>query len=362
MKKTSMIAIILSVILLLSACGGTQSTSEVSSISSVPLDSSASSADQSSIEEAEPFAVITDHADREVIITEKPEKIVSGYYITSSVLIGLGVDDLVVGIENKADTRPIYSLAAPHLLDVPGVGTSKEFNIEATLELEPDLVILPLKLSEVADTLAEFGIPTLCVYPESNDLLVETIEMLATATGTQDKMDAMLSASNDALTMLDETLNDKPAPTVYFGGNSDLLSTAGANMYQNDLITAANAQNVAADIEDTYWAEISYEQLIAYNPEYIIIAPAAEYTAEDVLNDAALQELDCIKEGNVYQMPSSLEAWDSPLPSSYLGSLWLASVLHSDVYTNDEFVSQTVDFYQQFYDFSVDTTLLTPTK
>src|SRR5690606_8944809 len=89
--------------------------------------------------------IITDHLGREVTIEEKPERIVSGYYITSSMLIALGLEDNMVGIEAKANSRPIYSLAAPQLLDLPNVGTAKEFNLEGCVALEPDLVILPVK-------------------------------------------------------------------------------------------------------------------------------------------------------------------------------------------------------------------------
>mgnify|MGYP000340960508 CR=1 FL=1 len=60
---------------------------------------------------------VTDQADRTVTIEKEPTKIVSGYYIPSSLLIALGLSDKVVGIEAKADKRPIYKLAAPELLD-----------------------------------------------------------------------------------------------------------------------------------------------------------------------------------------------------------------------------------------------------
>ena len=58
---------------------------------------------------------ITDHLGREVVFKEKPKRIVSGYYITTSLLIALGLEDNVVGIEVGADQRPIYLLAAPNL-------------------------------------------------------------------------------------------------------------------------------------------------------------------------------------------------------------------------------------------------------
>ena len=96
---------------------------------------------------------VVDQSGRQVTIEKEPEKIVSGYYISTSLLIGLGLEDKVVGIENMAEKRPVYKLSAPHFLELPGLGTVKEFDIEGCAALEPDLVILPLKLSGTVETL-----------------------------------------------------------------------------------------------------------------------------------------------------------------------------------------------------------------
>ncbi len=306
----------------------------------------------------ETYATVTDHAQREVTLSAQPQKIISAYYISSSIVIALGLEQQLVGIENKAQDRNIYALAAPHLLELEGVGTSKDFNIELAVSLEPDLVILPLKLADVADTLTDMGIPSVCVNPENAQLLTQSIDMIATLTGTQERAEQLKEHIANDSEVLAQALEGASAPSVYLGGNSDLLSTAGANMYQNTLITQAGGANVAAEIEDTYWASISYEQLIAYNPDYIVIAPAAAYTVQDVLSDSALAELDAVKNGNVLAMPSSLEAWDSPLPSSHLGSAWLASALHPELYSQQQFIDTTAVFYNDFYEFEVDTVAL----
>lgn len=60
---------------------------------------------------AEPVT-LTDQVGREVTVEEVPSRIVSGYYISSSALIALGVRDRIVGIEAKAAKRP-FMLAAP---------------------------------------------------------------------------------------------------------------------------------------------------------------------------------------------------------------------------------------------------------
>lgn len=302
---------------------------------------------------------VVDHLNRSVTIKSTPNKIVSGYYISTSALITLGLEDKLVGIEAKADKRPIYSLAAPQLLDLPNVGTAKEFDLEGCISLNPDLVILPIKLKDQIKTLEDLGITVIGVNPENEELLNEMIVMIATLTGVKE-YDEMLSYYENKEKELREIYsnNKEEQPTVYIAGNSGMLSTATKKMYQNNLIESAGGINVANDIEDAYWATISYEQLVKYNPDYIIIVPEAGYSKEDVMADNNLAGVSAIENKNVYQMPNNFEAWDSPVPSSILGKMWLASVLYSDVYTFEDFKEEVYNFYKTFYDMEIDKEVL----
>lgn len=292
---------------------------------------------------------LTDQAGRSVTIEAVPERLVSGYYISSSALIALGLEDKMVGIEAKANKRPIYALSAPELIDLPNVGTAKEFDLEGCIALDPDLVILPIKLKSAAQTLEELGIPVLLVNPETQEQLEQMLTLLGQATATEARAEEILSFISDTRAALNEAVGELPAPTVYLAGNSALLSTAGEGMYQSDMIRLAGGTNVAAEIEDNYWVEVSYEQLLAWDPEYILLASDASYTVDDVLADPNLAECTAVVNGNVFQMPNHAEAWDSPVPSGLLGSVWLASMLHGDAIHAEEFIS---DFYTQFYGFS----------
>ena len=306
-------------------------------------------------EGAFPMAV-TDAAGREVVIEAAPEKLVSGYYISTSVLIALGLEDKLVGIEAKAKSRPIYALAAPELIDLPNVGTAKEFDMETCLSLEPDLVVLPLKLKDAAATLEEMGVNALLVNPEDLSLLKDTVTLLSTATGTDGS--ALLRFYDEKETFLMELLADAECPSVYLAGNSSYLSTAGEAMYQNTLIDLGGGTNVAAEIADNYWTEISYEQLLAWNPEVIVIAAEAEYTKDDLLADEQLKDVDAVVNGRVYALPDSIEAWDSPVPGALLGSLWMANALHEDQYSWEQFTADAADFYRVFYGIEIDESLL----
>ena len=140
---------------------------------------------------------VTDHAGRDVVIEQEPRRIVSCYYITSSLLMALDLDEKMVGIEDNPDYRPIYALSAPRLLELPWVGTAKVLDAEGCAALEPDLVILPLRLKDSAEILEELGIDVLLVNPESQELLVDMIQMVGTATNTRKTADDLIAFLED---------------------------------------------------------------------------------------------------------------------------------------------------------------------
>ena len=95
------------------------------------------------------------------------------------------------------------------------------------------------------------------------------------------------------------------------------------------------------------------------NPDIFVIPAAASYDVDDILNDKQLSSLNAVVNKNVYKMPSGIEEWDSPVPSGILGTMWLASILHSDEYPFETFVGDVQDFYKTFYGFEIDTKLIT---
>ena len=295
---------------------------------------------------------LTDHAGREVIIEEEPQRLISCYYITTSLLMALDLDEKLVGIENDPELRPIYELSNPNLLDLSWVGTAKTLDLEACAALEPDLVILPLRLKDSAAILEDLGMDVLLVNPESQELLTEMIQMVAKACNRENKAEALLRFLSEKEMYLRAALGDVDAPSVYLSGNSSFLSTAGDAMYQADMIRLAGGRNVAAEITDTYWAEIDYEQLLVWNPDYIILASSAKYTIEDVLNDPNLTNCSAVVNGNVFQIPADAESWDSPVPSSILGSLWLSNILHPERLTDTNCTEIMDEYYETFYQFT----------
>ena len=341
----------------LAACGSTAASSAAESTAESAVESTAEATATPEETAAEDVSVaypltVTDQLGREVTIEKQPQTLASGYYISTSLLIALGLQDELVGVEAKADKRNLYSLAAPELQSLPSIGTAKEFDLEGCAALNPDLVIVPAKLKDSIPAMEEMGLTVLAVKPEDDDLLYGAIDMLAQATNTVAQGDKLKNAIDTALSDLSDKLAGTEAPSVYLAGNSSVLETAGPAMYQNTLIENANGTNAATDITDTYWADVSYEQILDWNPDYIVLASDADYDVDSVLNDAALADCTAVKEGHVYQLPHAVEAVDSPVPASFLGSYYLASVLHPDQVTEQDYENAANDFYSTFYGFT----------
>lgn len=348
---TKALALVLTLALALSlaACGAAAPSAPAES---TPASSAASSAASGAIE-------LTDQAGRTVTLEKPAESIVSCYYITTYATIALGVEDRVVGLEKKAETRPVYGMAAPELLEKTAVGSLKEFNVEATAALEPDLVLMPKKLMDHAETLTELGISVLVVDPENQAKLEEMLTLIGKACGVEAEADALIEYYHAQADRMAQLTAEGEKPSVYMAGNGSYLTTATAAMYQNSLIEQAGGVNAAADVEGDYWTEVSYESLLAMAPDVIVLPGKADYTKEDILNDAQLQDLPAVKNGAVYQIPKGIEEWDSPIPSGVLGGLWLTSLLHPEAYSFDTFTADAQQFYRDFYGFELDTALVT---
>lgn len=340
----SSIALLLVLIMMFSVVGCTQKPVE-----DVNTDNNAGI----NVEESTEITVI-DHLGREVKFDKPAETIVSGYYISSSIILALGLKDKVVGIEAKPQARPIYKLAAPEFLELPTVGTMKEFDLEGTAALNPDLVVVSVRLKDSVESLEKLGIKVIAINPESMEELEEALDMVGKATGTEDRANSLKKYYKEKTAELGKLTEGREKMDVYLGGNSDFLTTASAKMYQDTLITNAGGKNVAGDIDDTYWATISYEQLIQYNPDVIIGAAGASYSVDDIKNDDKLKPVKAVESGEVYIIPNILELWDSPIPSGIIGTMWLTSVLHEEVYPFDKFKDDTYDFYKEFYGIEID--------
>ncbi|MBM7833816.1 ABC transporter substrate-binding protein [Clostridium sardiniense] len=298
--------------------------------------------------------VVEDQLGRKVEIKGDANRIISSYYISTSILISLGVKDKVVGIEAKAKNREMYKKVAKEFLDLPAVGTGKEINVEECMKLKPDVVIIPTRLKSFIPQFEKLNIPVVAIEPETLEGFNNCVELLGKISGSEERAKELLKYYDDTIDKVKDMTKDiKNKPSVYLSGSDNILKTCTSKMYQNYMIDTAGGRNVTGNIDEGYWTNISVEQLIEYNPDVIYIVGYAKYTVDDVLKDNRLKGVNAIKNKKVYVFPSTLEPWDYPTPSSILGMLWIVNNLHPDKYSTEDFKKDAKEFYNKFYDLKV---------
>lgn len=292
---------------------------------------------------------LTDQVGREVTLDAPAEKVVSTYYLVTASLLTLGLQDKIVGIEMKAASRQLYKLAAPQMLDLPQVGSGKEINVEAIASLEPDVVFLPKKQKDAAAVLSDLGILCIVVDPESSEKFNELLQIIGKVCAVEDKADELIGYYDGVIEEITSATADGNTPSVYIAGESSWLRTCGKDMYQSQMIKTCGGRCVSEELEGSSWVDISLEQLLEWDPEYIFVVNYAEYSLDDLLHDEALQGLQAVRNGNVYLMPSKIEAWDYPQPSSILGLYWMAGKLKPELVASDRYLEEARSFYKKYY-------------
>ncbi len=298
------------------------------------------------VETSENQNIIVDSMGREVVVPDKPQKLVSGYYISTYTLINLGLQDYIVGVESKAETRSVYKMFAPRLIQAPDVGSAKAVNTETIISLDPDLVILPFHQIETADMLEQMGIPVIVVRPESIDDFLYVLDILGESTNTSDKAKSLKDWFCNAWNNLEQRTRDLEKKKVYMCSPSEPLNALTPQMFQSEIIKAAGGELVTQDIEGSYWVKISMEQLYNYKPEYMFISSNSSIAPEDLLEESNWSRLTT----NIYSMPSKVEGWDNPTLSSVLCAYYVAAKIHPDVVSLDEVDSLAKEFYSLAYD------------
>ena len=97
--------------------------------------------------------------------------------------------------------------------------------------------------------------------------------------------------------------------------------------------------------------EVDLEQILEWNPEYILFAPDSCYA--EVASLPEWQSLDAIAAGHYYEAPYGPYGpygWLSSPPAvqRYLGILWLGSLLYPE-YTDYDLQEEVTAYYKLFY-------------
>ncbi len=273
---------------------------------------------------------VTDGLDKQIILDQPAEKIVTLSPPITEMLYAIGAGDQVIARDSFSD----YPEAALSLPDIGG--GFAEYDLETIISLAPDLVIAGgINTPELVGSLEDLG---LTVYYLANPSDLEgtftSIEILGMLSGHEDKAKELvkgLRSRVDAVSTALEGVEEKP--TVYYeldATDTTKPYTPGPNTFYTSLIEMAGGENIGAELEFE-WAQISLEQLLVEDPDFILLGDAMwGITPESVAERAGWNSLTAVANGVVLPFDDNLIARIGPRQVDGLEAL--ARIFHPELF------------------------------
>lgn len=214
---------------------------------------------------AESTAVtVTDMAGREISLDAPATKVVALTASDCEILAALGAEDTLVG-------RGEYCDYPESILEVPAVQSGADTNLEQIIALEPQVVIMAkmAQTEEQVAALEEAGIRVVVSDAQDIEGVYTAIRLIGALVGRNDEAEVMVADMQSAFADI-AAKSENTGKTVYFEVSPLQwgLWTAGKGTFMDELATLCGLTNAFADVEG--WAEISEEQVLERDPDYIV--------------------------------------------------------------------------------------------
>jgi len=308
--------------------------------------------------------VFTDSAGREVTLPKEIKKIAPSGPLAQIVLYTLCPDKLSGLASDFSEGAKQYIDEKYWALPKFGqfYGKNANLNMEALIAESPDVIIdigeAKKSVKEDMDALQEqLNMPVIFIEADL-DTMSSAYEKLGELTGDTDQAKKLADDCNYILKTSEtarEQLSEKKS--VYFAVGDDGLHTNAEGSIHARVIEQIGAENAAKveKVSSGGGSEVSFEQLLLWQPDVIIADSEALY--QTITTDKVWGELDAVKEGKVFQIPSVPYSFMSSPPSvnRMIGILWLGNLVYPEQYGVD-IKHEVKDFYELFYHVTLDDT------
>ena len=242
---------------------------------------------------------VTDMFDREITIEGPVTRVIAMEPSDCEMLCAIGCEDALVG-------RGKYCDYPASVLELPAVQSGANTNLEEILALKPQVVVMSdmAHTTEQVEQLEQNGIRVIGTDANSIEEVYANLRLLGKIMGKEAEAEAVITDMQKTFADV-AAKSEKTEKTIYFEvmplewG----LWSAGANTFMHELAEICGMKNAFADIEG--WQQVSQEQVIERNPDYIVLVTGMGETAVDeVMVRAGWENITAIKNGAVYNADS----------------------------------------------------------
>lgn len=256
----------------------------------------------------------------------------------------------------KAETYYWSQQCNPYILQNPALDSS----VEGILSYSPDVVFV--KTKEDAETYANAGIAAAVMHASNSEKGLRAIRIMAEIFGedAMKRCDAYMDYYNQTLSTIQErveTLDQTEWPSVFYvntqGGDNPLVTSAKGTV-QESYSNIVGAQVPAVEFAEGDRKEITAEQLLNMQPDYIIIFGTNSYAAYDnLINDPVLSQLDAVSSNQVLIAPRGNQPMSGTGVENILFLQWMSTQLHSELFPDFDMHAIVKAFYTNFMNYAI---------
>lgn len=244
--------------------------------------------------------VITDTDNKQVTLTKYPEKVISLIPAATETIYDLNAQNKLIAV----DTYSNYPEATK---DLPKVETNSSLNIESIVNQKPDVVFMS-KMGQTEDqynNLVNAGVKVVMVDATSIEETYTMIELIGKVLGKEKEAVKITTQMKKDFADIANSVKGKQPKSVYYE-ISPLqygLWTCGNNTFEDEILKMLNLNNVFENT--TGWSQISEEQVIKANPDYIITTTTdyGDFNAvNEIMNRPNWNNVQAIKAKQVYSV------------------------------------------------------------
>lgn len=308
--------------------------------------------------------IVTDFVGNQVKIKSNVERIAIVPIPWASVAFAVdGSGKKIIGMHPsamKAYKASILKTLAPEMAEANTAFVDNNFNVnyEEVAKLKPDLVILWDYQTEARKKLAELDIPSVALKYGTLEDVQNGIRLLGEILNRQDRAAALIRYQEDTIRYLQskksELANKRKTKVLYI--RDEQLQVAAGDSVNRLMIEMAGGENVANEVRGS-WTKVTMEQVMAWNPEVIILSNFSDILPEDIyknkLKGQDWSSIDAVKNRKVYKAPIGIYRWDAPCVETPLMIKWIAKVINPDTFTEYNMRDELRAFYKHFFNYEL---------
>lgn len=310
-EKTTKISIVfislLAMLLLLTACGQTESLSDKNT--TYPSNGENSVSDATNNEETANEQVVKDAMGHEVTIPAHPQRIIASYL--EDPLVALGVKPVAQWSVGNGQTVQDY--LQTELQGIPTI--NYDLPPEEVMSFSPDLIVIG------SESLVQNGLyekyekiaPTYVLGDEiSNDwrkTLLKLGELLNQSNAAEKMLQDYDQKVKEAKEKLQNAIGEKSVAVLWLTQKQfymvDETRSSGAVLYGDLGLNPPNLVTELSEEAKATWNPVSLEKLAELNADYIFLVNSDKAQGDITLNDPIWQGIPAVKAGHVYEMSTS---------------------------------------------------------